>query len=183
MQQANLEKYKYQKAFTLLCKSVDTYSRVRMTLSLGYLTPKQKMIWSLKTGGLQEANIARKLNITRQTVHQTIDTATSKIGEALEETAKINKIEIQTVDPIKGFLLGYSNHFKTTAFVTFSAKNGIQVWYKHEGDCLKCKSLQKCRETLLEEAKDRNFLILDETSSILPSKLAESLIKKITGEA
>ena len=62
---------------------------------------------------LQEANIARKLNITRQTVHQTIDTATSKIGEALEETAKINKIEIQTVDPIKGFLLGYSNHFKT----------------------------------------------------------------------
>ena len=153
-----------------------------MTLSLGYLTPKQKMIWSLKTSGLQDANIARKLNITRQTVHQTLDTATSKIEEALEETAKINKIEIQTVDPTKGFLLGYSNHFKTKAFVTFSAKNGIQVWYKHEGDCLKCKSLQKCRETLLAEAKDRNFLILDETSNILPSKLAEALIKKITGE-
>ena len=140
------------------------------------------MMWSLKTSGLQDANIARKLNITRQTVHQTLDTATSKIEEALEETAKINKIEIQTVDPTKGFLSGYSNHFKTKAFVTFSAKNGIQVWYKHEGDCLKCKSLQKCRETLLAEAKDRNFLILDETSNILPSKLAEALIKKITGE-
>jgi hypothetical protein len=153
-----------------------------MTLSLGYLTPKQKMMWDLKSSGLQEAHIARKLNVTRQTVHKALDTANLKIGEALEEMAKINKIETQTLDPNKGFLLGYSSHFKTPAFITFSAKNGIQVWYKHEGDCEKCSKLQTCRETLLAEAKDRNFLLLDDTSKILPSKLAEALIAKITGE-
>jgi hypothetical protein len=151
-----------------------------MTLSLGYLTPKQKNIWDLKSGGLQEAHIARRLSVTRQTVHKTLDTANLKIGEALQETAKINKIDIQTFDPAKGYLLGYSSHFKAQAFITFSAKNGIQVWYKHEGNCQKCSKLQSCRETLLAEAKDRNFLILDETSSIMPSKLAEALIARIT---
>lgn len=153
-----------------------------MTLSLGYLTLKQKTIWDLKSRGLQEADIARRLEVTRQTVHKAIDAANLKIGEALQETAKLNKIEIERLDPDKGYLLGYSPHFKTQAFITFSAKNGVQIWYKHEGDCEKCSQLQTCREALLAEAKDRNFLILDDTSKILPSKLAEALISKITGE-
>ena len=38
------------------------------------------------------------------------------------------------------------------------------------------------RNTLLAEAKDRNFLLLDDTSKILPSKLAEALFAKIAGE-
>ena len=153
-----------------------------MTLSTGYLTPKQRLIWDLKGNGLQEASIAKQLEVTRQTIHKALDTANLKIGEALEETAKINKIEIQTVDPTKGFLLGYSPHFKTKAFITFSAKNGVQVWYKHEGDCAKCNKIDTCREALLAEAKDRNFLLLDDTRKILPSKLAEALFAKITGE-
>ena len=153
-----------------------------MTLSLGYLTPKQKMIWDLKGRGLQEAHIARKLNVTRQTVHKALDTANVKIGEALEEVARINKIDVETFNPERGFLKGYSNHFKTQAFITFSAKNGVQVWYKHEGDCAKCSKLEACREILLAEAKDRNFLLLDDTSKILPSKLAEALFSKIAGE-
>ncbi len=140
------------------------------------------MIWDLKTRGQQEASIARQLNVTRQTIHQALDTANTKIGEALEETAKINKIDVKTINPDKGFLLGYSSHFKTAAFITFSAKNGVQVWYKHEGDCEKCSKLQTCRETLLAEAKDRNFLILNDTRKILPSKLAEALFSKIAGE-
>ncbi len=131
---------------------------------------------------IQEAHIAKKLGVTRQTIHKALDTANLKIGEALEETAKINKIETQKIDPDKGYLLGYSSHFKTAAFITFSAKNGVQVWYKHEGDCQKCSQLQTCRDALLAEAKDRNFLILDDTSKILPSQLAEALISKITGE-
>jgi outer membrane protein assembly factor BamB len=153
-----------------------------MTLSLGYLTPKQKTIWDLKNSGLQEAHIAHKLNVTRQTVHKSLDTANLKIGEALQEVAKINKIDIQTVNAQRGFLKGYSNHFKTPIFITFTAKNGIQVWYKHEGNCEKCSKLQTCQDTLLAEAKDRNFLLLDDTSKILPSKLAEALFAKITGK-
>jgi hypothetical protein len=153
-----------------------------MSLSLGYLTAKQRNMWDLKSSGMPEATIARKLNITRQSVHEALDNANNKVNQALEETASINKIETQKIDPDKGFLLGYSSHFKTQAFITFSAKNGVQVWYKHEGDCEKCNKLQTCRETLLAEAKDRNFLLLDDTTKIMPSKLAEALIAKITGE-
>jgi hypothetical protein len=153
-----------------------------MALSLGYLTPKQRHMWDLKSNGLPEATIARKLNITRQTVHQTLDTANLKVADALEEIAKINKIETQKIDPDKGFLIGYSIHFKTQVFITFSAKNGIQLWYKHEGDCKNCKKLQTCREALLAEAKERNFLIVEDPSRIMPSKLAEALIAKITGD-
>jgi hypothetical protein len=139
-------------------------------------------MWDLKSSGMPEATIARKLNITRQSVHEALDNANNKVNQALEETASINKIETQKIDPDKGFLLGYSSHFKTQAFITFSAKNGVQVWYKHEGDCEKCNKLQTCRQTLLAEAKDRNFLLLDDTTKIMPSKLAEALIAKITGE-
>jgi hypothetical protein len=139
-------------------------------------------MWDLKSSGIPEATIARKLSITRQTVHEALNNANLKVAQALEETAKINKIEVETLDPNRGFLKGYSNHFKTQAFITFSAKNGIQLWYKHEGDCEKCKKLETCRATLLAEAKDRNFLLLDDTSKILPSKLAEALFAKITGE-
>jgi DNA-binding CsgD family transcriptional regulator len=153
-----------------------------VTLSFGYLTTKQRAIWDLKSSGLQEAHIAKKLNITRQTVHKSLDIANLKIGDALQEVAKINKIDIETVSAERGFLKGYSNPFKTPAFVTFSAKNGIQVWYKHDGNCEKCKKLETCRNTLLAEARDRNFLLLDDTSKILPSKLAEALFAKIAGE-
>ncbi|MDD3792543.1 MAG: hypothetical protein PHY74_05380 [Candidatus Bathyarchaeota archaeon] len=153
-----------------------------MTLSFGYLTPKQRDIWNLKSSGLQEVNIARKLNVTRQTVHKSLDIATLKIGDALQEIAKINKIDIETLNVQRGFLKGYSNHFKTPAFVTFTAKNGVQVWYKHESDCEKCKKIQTCRDILLAEAKDRNFLLLGDMSKILPSKLAEELFAKIAGE-
>ncbi len=69
-----------------------------MTLSFGYLTPKQRAIWDLKSSGLQEANIARKLNVTRQTVHKSLDIANLKIEDALQEVAKINKIDTETVN-------------------------------------------------------------------------------------
>jgi hypothetical protein len=153
-----------------------------MSLSTGYLTNKQRTIWDLKNTGLPEASIARKLEVTRQTVHKALDTANMKIGEALEEAARINRIEIKTVDPAKGYLLGYSSHFKTKALITFSAKNGIQIWYKHKGDCAKCDKIDACRNALLAEARDRNFLLLDDTRKLLPSQLAEALFAKITGE-
>jgi len=153
-----------------------------MSLSTGYLTQKQTLIWSLKKSGLHEAGIARKLDVSRQTVHKALNTASARIGASLEEVAKINKIVVESADPEKGFLSGYSSHFKTKAFVTFSARNGIQVWYKHNGNCLKCSRMKTCTETLLAEANDRGFLLTDDADKILPSKLADALFSKIAGE-
>jgi hypothetical protein len=149
---------------------------------MGYLTLKQRLIWSLSNAGLGEASIARKLNVTRQTIHRALDTANQKIFESLEETARINKIETQAINSTDGFLLGYSSHFKTKALITYSAKNGIQVWYEHEGNCAECKRIQSCRETLVTEAKERNIILPPDVSRVLPSKLAEELFAKIIGE-
>ena len=154
-----------------------------MSLSTGYLTPKQRLIWGLKSRGKQESSIARELKVTRQTIHKSIDTANTRIGESLKEAAELNKIEIQTLDANKGFLSGYSSHFKTQAFVTFTAKNGVQIWYKHEGHCKTCKRVKICREMLVAEATERNFLLTEDVNEVLPSKLADALFSKISGES
>jgi len=141
------------------------------------------MIWGLKCSGIREANIARKLHVTRQTVHKAVFTANLRIGESLEEAAKLNKIDVETFDAVKGFLVGYSSHFKTRAFVTFSAKNGIQIWYKHEGHCESCKRLQTCKDMLLAEAVERGHVFSQSLRDSAPSKLADDLFSSITGES
>lgn len=153
-----------------------------MSLSTGYLTSKQSIIWDLKSRGMPEARIAKKLKVSRQSIHKAVDTASKKVCTSLEEAAEINKIEVETVDSAKGFLGGYSSHFKTKAFITFSAKNGVQVWYKHDGNCEKCKKLETCRGMLLTEAEDRNFLLPEGVRSMLPSQLAEALFSRIGGK-
>lgn len=153
-----------------------------MTLSTGYLTLTQKIIWNLKSTGFNESGIARKLGVTRQTVHKALDIANSKVLESLKETAKINNIKIESVDPLTGVLVGYSNHFKTKTLITFTAKNGIRTWYKHEGDCKNCEQLQTCKLTLIEEAKERNLPLPTDTELILPSELANILFTKLLGE-
>ena len=108
--------------------------------------------------------------------------ANQKIRKSLEEIAKINNIEVKTVSPTQGYLTGYSPHFDTTAIVIYSPKNGIQIWYKHEGDCSKCSRTKECRETILEEARDRKLVFEGDVNRMSPSKLAEGLFSVITGE-
>lgn len=156
--------------------------RLGLSLSMGYLTTKQKLVWSLKSEGYNEASIGRKLDITRQTVHKALNVANKKILQSLEETARINRIEIQNVSPTQGYLTGYSPHFDTEAFVTYSPNNGIQIWYEHEGNCKKCSRIKECRSTLLEEAKDRNLDLGKDLNKIFPSKLAKTLFSMIKGE-
>ena len=153
-----------------------------MSLTSGYLTTKQSRIWNLSANGVSESSIARKLRITRQTVHKALDTANAKVNESLRETAKLNKIRIEKIEPVKGFLTGYSAHFQTEALVTFSAKNGVQVWYRHEGDCRNCEQLRTCRDTLLAEAKDRSIPLPKDSEEIMPSEYAKTLFMRITGE-
>lgn len=153
-----------------------------MRLRLGYLTSKQRLIWKLKNEGLTEAAIGRKLKIRRQTVHKALTVANQKIRIALEETAKINKIEIKTVSSTRGCLTGYNSHFNLEAFVTYSPENGIQICYPPQVNCKKCNRANRCRETLLNEAKDRKIELEEDISQLPPSKLAEALFSIQGGE-
>jgi len=70
-----------------------------MALSNGYLTSRQKCIWNLKGKGLLRTSIARRLDVSRQTVHKALNVANAKVSQALQETARLNKIRVRTVDP------------------------------------------------------------------------------------
>ena len=119
------------------------------------------------------------MGVTRQTVNKALNAIDSKVSKALLEAAQLNRIEISRVNPEKGFLLGRSSNLAMVTLITFSDKNGIQIWYKGEGRCLECERLDSCRETLLTEAKVRGILLPKNTKTLQPSKLADLLFKKI----
>jgi len=150
-----------------------------LSLSMGYLTSKQKLVWRLKSEGYTEAGIGRKLDITRQTVHKALNVANQKILQALEETAKINRIEIQKVSPTQGYLTGYSPHFNARAFVTYCPNNGLQICYSNLDNCKKCNRANKCREILFKEARDREIEFEEDISQMPPSKVAQALFSII----
>jgi DNA-binding CsgD family transcriptional regulator len=95
-----------------------------MTLSTGYLTATQKIVWDLKSTGIPEASVAKKLKVTRQTIHKALDIANLKITKSLEETAKINKIKIETINPAKAFYLVTACTFKQERSLLFLLKMG-----------------------------------------------------------
>lgn len=153
-----------------------------MRFQFGYLTPKQKRFWRLRFDGLTQAEISREMDVSRQTVNKTLNVIDSKVTKALLEAAQLNKIKISRVDMEKGFLLGHSSTLRMATLITFSDKNGIQIWYKGEGHCSECEWLDSCKEKLLTEAKVRDILLPKNTETMQPSKLADLLFKKIMEE-
>ena len=153
-----------------------------MGFRFGYLTPKQRRYWSLRRDGLSQAEISRKMDVTRQTVNKVFDAIDSRVSKALLEAAQVNRIEISRLDPKKGFLLGRSPSLGLDVFITFSGRNGIQLWYRGESDCPECPVHDECRKKLLIEAEDRNIQLPDKAGGMEPSELAETLFKKIIEE-
>ena len=150
-----------------------------MRFQFGYLTPKQKRFWRLRFDGLTQAEISREMDVSRQTVNKTLNVIDSKVTKALLEAAQLNKIKISRVDMEKGFLLGHSSNLGMATLITFSDKNGIQIWYKGEGRCSECEWLDSCKEKLLTEAKVRDIPLPRNSKDMEPSKLADLLFKKI----
>jgi hypothetical protein len=153
-----------------------------MSFRYGYLTPKQRKYWGLRRSGLTQADISRKMDVTRQTVNKTFNVVDSRVSRALLEAAEVNRVEINRVDPEQGFLLGRSSSLGMDVLVTFSDRNGLLVWYRGEGGCSECSWLSSCKQKLLIEAEDRGILLPEAAEDMAPSKLAETLINKIMEE-
>jgi len=153
-----------------------------MDFRFGYLTPKQRKYWGLRRSGLTQAEISREMDVTRQTVNKTFNVIDSRVSRSLLEAAQVNRVEISRLDPERGFLLGRSPSLGMDVLVTFSDRNGILVWYRGEGGCPECSWLSSCRQKLLREAEDRDIRLPEEAEDMEPSKLAETLFKKIMEE-
>ncbi len=143
-----------------------------------YLTEKQLLLWRLRQSGLTLSEIATKLGISRQAVHKTMQTVENKVYEALISAAAASKVEIRRIDAKRGILVGWSPWLKTEVYITFSSRNGLQIWFKHEGDCKTCPLREDCRKILLNEAEERG-IELPASREIEPSKLAEILFDKL----
>ncbi len=153
-----------------------------MSFRFGYLTPKQRKYWSMRLSGLTQADISRKMNVTPQTVNKAFNAIDSRVSKALLDAAKVNKVEINRLDSEKGFLLGRDPRSGTRVLITFSERNGIQIWYKDESGCSECNERNNCRQTLFIEAEDRGIKLPEKAGDMEPSDLADILFKKIMEE-
>ena len=150
-----------------------------MSFRFCYLTPKQRSFWRLRFDGFTQAEISRKMDVTRQTVNKAFSVIDSKVAKALLEAAQLNRVEISRLDMERGFLLGRSNVFGLDALITFSDENGVQIWYRGEGDCSECRAVDSCREKLLIEAKVRGINTPEEQGTMRPTRIADLLFEKI----
>ncbi len=145
------------------------------------LTDKQTLVWRLWRRGLSISKIATKLGISRQAVHKNLKTAKIKIYKALISTAKAAKINVKEIDVDKGFLMGWNPGLKVKVYVTFSPRNGVQVWFEHKRDCKKCPFHDECLKILLTEAEERE-IPLPNADKLEPSQLAEVFFKELMGK-
>ena len=136
----------------------------------------------MRLSGLTQADISRKMDVSRQTVNKAFNAIDSRVSKALLDAAQVNRVEISRLDPEKGFLVGHSPSLALDVLITFSERNGIQVWYRGESDCAECKVRSNCKQKLLIEAEDRGIQLPEKTSAMEPSELAEVLFKKILEE-
>ena len=133
----------------------------------------------MKRDGLSLAEIARRLDVTRQAVHKVAGNVDNQVTQALTQVASAAKIEVRQLDPTKGILLGYSYENENRVIITFSTKHGAQIWQYHAGKCGDCKSLNGCREVILGEAEERGITLTKEERDVMPSKLAHIVFSKV----
>lgn len=139
---------------------------------------KQFEFWKLKRGGLPNINIARFFNISKQAVSRALITMEERIENTLLEMARANQIEVEKINAKRGILFGHSVPLNAGAIIFVSAKHGMQVWYKHEGNCGACSRYTQCIELLWDFA-DEMKLKLEKTDD--PTKLADELFEKLGG--
>lgn len=144
------------------------------------LNDKQFEFWRLRRSGLPNINIARLFKISKQAVSRALITMEERIEKTLLEMAQANQIEVENVNMERGILFGHSVPFKTSTIIFVSSKHGMQVWYKHEGNCGACTRYAQCIELLWDFA-DEMKVKLEKTDD--PTKLAEELFEKLRGFA
>jgi transcriptional regulator len=153
-----------------------------LSLHTAYLTERQLDIWSMIRDGLTQSEIARRLGITRQAVNQVTQMIPEKVTSALQDAAKLNRVEPRLVDSARGLLIGWNMEFQVEAVITLNKKAGLRVWYQHElGRCRICPDRNQCRSLLVENARDNGISLTSQEKNSDPSKLSGIIFSKLLG--
>ncbi len=152
-----------------------------MSVPLGF-TKRHLTIWGLRRKDLPQAEIARRLGVTRQAIHKTLTRVNSNISRTLEATAVAAKIETRHMDPRKGILLGYSYASKNRVIITFSIRHGTHIWHYYSGQCEECDLHKSCMEIILDEAEERGIALTEEGKRKNPAEIARFIFSQILPE-
>ncbi|MHA2202490.1 MAG: hypothetical protein ACW991_02260 [Candidatus Hodarchaeales archaeon] len=144
-----------------------------------YPTNTQTEIWILSRNQMTGREIAAKRQVTPGMVSKTLSEANNRIKGVLQNAARMNKITLKVISPQIGYARGISHMFNVNAYITFSPENGVNVWYEHKGDCVQCEKYVFCRESILQEFKERNIKI--DNHSLRPTDLVEKLFTILEG--
>ncbi len=139
---------------------------------------RQFEFWRMRRDGMAGAEIARSFSVSRQSVSKALQGMDSKVSRVLLEMAQSNHIEVKKVNFERGFLFGRSVQLKTDAIVFVSAKHGVQVWYRHDGDCNGCSHAHECEELLRDYAGEIGITLAVSKS---PAEMADELFRKLEG--
>ena len=147
------------------------------------LTQSQGNIWELRFRGFRVSDISREIGKSRQYVSKSLQSADSKIYRGLLEAARMNKVTIKTMDPDRGFLIGYAREFNSPVLITFSPRDGFNIWRPHEGQCGQCLDIDSCRSQLLNEAIRLGVEIKRGERRLPPAELAGLIFTRTWPEA
>ncbi|UCE14471.1 MAG: hypothetical protein JSV04_04655 [Candidatus Heimdallarchaeota archaeon] len=149
-----------------------------MPRKIKYPTDKQLELWQLKRDKLKGKEIAERKKVTTGFVSKTLMDANERIRGLLEHAAHMNKITVEILSEEVGFARGTSAMLGgILCYITFSPKNGVQVWYEHKGDCTNCEKFAMCKDILLQEFKERNVKV--DNPSMRPTDLTDLLFKTL----
>ena len=137
---------------------------------------RQFEFWRLRRDGMAGAEIARSFSVSRQSVSKSLQGMDSKVSRVLMEMAQSNHIEVKKVNFERGVLFGRSIQLKTDAIIFISAKHGVQVWYRHDGDCGGCSRSHECEKLLRDYAGEMEISLAGSES---PAEMADELFRKL----
>jgi len=150
-------------------------------LHSGYLTSRQLDIWKMLQRGLSQSEIARRLSVSRQAVNKLADTIPERISSALNDAAKLNRVDPKYMDVSKGVLVGYSRDLQTEVVVAMGPR-GLQVWYQHNlGRCDMCPDEIGCKSILLRNAKELGVSLTPGERKLEPSRLSNMIFSRLLG--
>ncbi len=121
------------------------------------------------------------MKTSRQYIHQTLKIAEAKVSKNLLEVATSMGLQIKTLQPEKGILLGFNPLLDRKVIITYTAKYGVRTWYWYDNpeQVNDKKLLADAREYLLAEAGERGIPLSETEKRMHPSTLAKTIFGRL----
>jgi hypothetical protein len=135
--------------------------------------------------GLSVSEVAERLKKTFQYINQTKQIAEAKLSDALIRVGETSNLQIKRVLPKEGILWGYHPGLGLDAFVTYTSKQGMRVWYWYDNpnEVSDERFLLEAKRYLLNLAYERQIQLSEDEIQLHPALLAKHVFGKLIPEA